>query len=116
MKHLSYKGYLGTIEPDLDSGILFGKLAFIRDLVTYESYDLKGLEREFQASVDGYLADCTELGKTPDTPCKGSFNVRIGPDLHMAASVVASREHISLNDLARRALSEYIAHHASNEH
>jgi predicted HicB family RNase H-like nuclease len=30
----------------------------------------------------------------------------------MAASVAASRENISLNDLARRALSEYIVSHA----
>lgn len=68
--HLSYKGYLGTIEPDLESGMLFGKLAFIRDLVTYEANDLKALEQEFRASVDGYLEDCSELGKVPDTPVK----------------------------------------------
>lgn len=112
MTHLSYKGYLGTIEPDLGSGTLFGKLAFIRDIVTYEANDLKTLEKEFQASVDGYLEDCAELRKPPDTPCKGSFNVRVGHELHMAASVAASRENITLNDLTRRALSEYIAHHA----
>jgi len=64
--------------------------------------------------VEGYLEDCAELDKTPDIPCKGSFNVRVGHDLHMAASVAASRENISLNDLTRRALSEYIAHHAEH--
>ena len=112
MTHLSYKGYLGTIEPNLKDGILFGKLAFIRDLVTYEANDLKSLEQEFQASVEGYLEDCHELGKTPDTPCKGSFNVRVGHELHMAASLAACNENISLNDLTRRALSEYIARHA----
>jgi predicted HicB family RNase H-like nuclease len=82
--YLKYKGYLGTIEPDIESGTLYGKLAFIRDLVTYEAVDLKALEHEF----------------------------RVGHDLHMAASVAASRENISLNDLARRALSEYIMNHA----
>lgn len=109
MTHLTYKGYLGTIEPDLETGMLFGKLAYIRDLITYEASDLKTLEQEFHASVDGYLEDCAELGKTPDTPCKGSFNVRIGHELHMAASLAASRANISLNDLARRALSEYVS-------
>lgn len=112
MTHPSYKGYLGTIEPDLESGTLFGKLAFIRDLVTYEAGDLKTLEQEFQTSVDSYLEDCAELDKTPDTPCKGSFNVRVGHELHMAASLAASRTNISLNDLTRQALSEYIEHHA----
>jgi predicted HicB family RNase H-like nuclease len=110
--YLKYKGCLGTIEPDIESGTLYGKLAFIRDLVTYEAVDLKALEHEFRTSVDGYLEDCIALGKAPDTPCKGSFNVRVGHDLHMAASVAASRENISLNDLARRALSEYIMNHA----
>ncbi len=114
MKYLKYKGYLGTIEPDIESGTLYGKLAYIRDLVTYEAIDLKTLEYEFRVSVDAYLEDCRELGKVPDTPCKGSFNVRVGHDLHLAASVAASRENISLNDLARRALSEYIAHHAKH--
>lgn len=114
MTYLKYKGYLGTVEPDIESGILYGKLAFIRDLVTYEAAELKTLEREFRTSVDGYLKDCEELGKTPDTPCKGSFNVRVGHELHMAASLVAGRENISLNDLARRALSEYITQHAEH--
>ena len=38
MSYLKYKGYLGTIEPDLETGELFGKLAFIRDLITYEAW------------------------------------------------------------------------------
>ena len=70
MTHLSYKGYLGTIEPDLETGTLFGKLAFIRDLVTFEATTLKALEREFKNSVDGYLADCAKLGKPPTSPAK----------------------------------------------
>ncbi|EEX1760763.1 toxin-antitoxin system HicB family antitoxin, partial [Escherichia coli] len=27
MKHLKYKGYLGTVEPDFENNILHGKLA-----------------------------------------------------------------------------------------
>lgn len=30
MKHLKYKGYLGTVEPDFENNVLYGKLAFIR--------------------------------------------------------------------------------------
>jgi predicted HicB family RNase H-like nuclease len=63
MSYLKYKGYLGTIEPDLETGELFGKLAFIRDLITYEAETLKALEQAFQESVDGYLESCAELGK-----------------------------------------------------
>lgn len=41
-------------------------------------------------------------------PCKGSFNVRVGHDLHFAASLTASRLGISLNGLTRKALSDYL--------
>lgn len=65
MSYFKYKGYLGTIEPDLETGELFGKLAFIRDLITYEAETLKTLEQAFQESVDGYLDSCAELGRNP---------------------------------------------------
>ena len=81
MSYLKYKGYLGTIEPDLETGELFGKLAFIRDLVTYEAETLKALEIAFQQSVDGYLEACAEVNKQPDQPFKGTFNIRISPQL-----------------------------------
>ncbi|SDS25154.1 Predicted nuclease of the RNAse H fold, HicB family [Halopseudomonas litoralis] len=109
---LKHRGYYGTIQPDIESGTLFGKLAFIRDLVTYEADDLKTLEKEFQISVDDYLKDCADLGRAPDTPCKGSFNVRVGHNLHLAATVAATQQSITLNDLTRRALSEYLEHRA----
>ena len=35
---------------------------------------------------------------------------RVGHDLHLAASVVATRQSITLNDLTRRALREYLEH------
>ena len=40
------------------NNILFGKLAYIRDLVTYEAESLSELEKEFRQSVDLYLQDC----------------------------------------------------------
>ncbi len=104
MTYLKYKGYLGTIEPDIEDGSLFGKLAFIRDLVTYESGTLKGLEKEFQLSVDGYLQSCKELGREPNLPFKGTFNVRTGAELHRAA-VIASGEQ-SLNAFVCEAIKE----------
>ena len=104
MSYLKYKGYLGTIEPDLETGVLFGKLAFIRDLITYEAETLKTLEQAFQESVDGYLESCAELGKKPDQPFKGTFNVRISPELHRKA-VLASSDN-SLNAFVSDAIQE----------
>lgn len=83
---------------------MFGKVAFIRDLVTYEAENLKALEREFQASVDDYLIFCAERGKAPNKPLKGSFNMRVTPGLHRAA-VMAAGEN-SLNAFVGDAIRE----------
>ena len=104
--YFEYAGYQGTIEPQLKQGTLYGKLAFIRDLVTYEADTLKQLEVEFRISVDDYQADCRELNKTPDKPFKGVFNVRTGPDLHRAA-VIASGDQ-SLNAFVCAAIQEKV--------
>lgn len=43
-------------------------------------------------------------------PCKGSFNVRVGHDLHLAAVLTAARQNVTLNDLTRQALRNYLQH------
>lgn len=70
-QYLKYKGYHGTVEPQIGDGTLFGKVTYIRDLVTYEADTLPKLVKEFHQSVDAYLEDCEKLGKVPDRPCKG---------------------------------------------
>lgn len=106
MSMMEYKGYLGTVEYSAEDHCLYGKLAFIRDLVNYEATTVDGLETEFRAAVDDYLKSCKELGKEPNIPFKGSFNVRTGPDLHRQA-VIASGDQ-SLNAFVCEAIKEKI--------
>lgn len=106
MNYFEYKGYLGTIEAEIETGTLFGKLAYIRDLVTYEATTVKELEQEFHKSVDGYLSSCKELDREPNQPCKGSFSIRTGPELHRAA-VIASKGQ-SLNAFVCEAIKEKV--------
>jgi predicted HicB family RNase H-like nuclease len=47
---------------------------------------------------------CAEAGKYPDKEFKGSFNVRISPDLHRRISINAAQEGITLNQYVVRAL------------
>jgi predicted HicB family RNase H-like nuclease len=108
MTYLEYKGYSGTIEPELEDNILYGKIAFIRDLVTYEAATLKELEKEFRASVDDYLETCAELNKEPNKPFKGSFNVRIGSDLHREAMMQAQSQGINLNEFVKKAIESSV--------
>lgn len=111
-KLLKYRGYYGSIEASTEDNCLFGKLQFIRALVSYEGETVAELEAAFREAVDDYLATCDQLGDPPETPCKGSFNVRVGHELHLVAAVTASQRGISLNDLTRQALSDYLQQHA----
>lgn len=108
---LKYRGYIGSIEASPEDDCLYGKLLYIRPLVNYEGNTVAELEAAFKEAVDDYLADCEAQGVTPDRPCKGSFNVRVSHDLHLAAVLTAGREHTSLNDLVRKALEDYLDRH-----
>lgn len=109
---LQHRGYYGSIEASPEDNCLFGKLQFIRALVSYEGETVAELTKAFRDAVDDYLDTCASLRQAPEIPCKGSFNVRVGHDLHLAASVAATKQSISLNDLTRKALREYLGHHA----
>lgn len=98
MNTFEYKGYLGSAEVDIEGNALVGKLLFIRDTVTYSANDPKGLEAAFREAVDEYLDTCKELDHEPDVPCKGSFNVRVGPDRHREVALHARRKGLGLNE------------------
>ena len=59
---LEYKGYFGSVEFSAEDGVLHGRLEFIRDLVTYEGKDAKGIRAAFQEAVDDYLELCEDEG------------------------------------------------------
>jgi predicted HicB family RNase H-like nuclease len=104
-----YKGYDGSVEYSAEDRVLHGSLLGIRDAVVYEGRDVDGLESNFRAAVDEYLAFCAAEGKTPDQSFKGSFNIRVGPDLHKRAALFAETHNQKLNAVVARALEEFLA-------
>ena len=87
---------------------LFGKLIGIKDAVIYEGESVSELRKMFQESVDSYLKMCEKHGDIPQKPYKGSFNVRISPELHMKAAARAKSEKISLNQVVEEAIKTYV--------
>ncbi|EJL6486938.1 type II toxin-antitoxin system HicB family antitoxin, partial [Vibrio cholerae] len=79
---MKYKGFWGSCEVSFEDGILHGKIECINDLVTYEAATPVELEEAFHDSVDDYLETCEMLGKEPDKTMSGSFNIRVGSELH----------------------------------
>ncbi len=105
---LKYKNYFGTVEHSVEDNCLYGKLAYIRDLVTYEGNTVKELVTEFERAVNDYLFSCKQERREPDIPCKGTFNVRPGPKRHRAV-ILALKEDQKLNTFIIEAIDEKLA-------
>jgi len=120
-KYLEYRGYTGSVELSIEDDCIFGEVLFVRDLVTYEAQTVTELQKEFHVAVDDYLETCTELGLEPKKPCSGTFNVRIGPDLHQKAVEHALRSGIKLNEFVKDAVQaklekNNVLHHHVHSH
>lgn len=110
-KLLMYRGYSGSIEIDDESDCLFGRVLYINDLVNYEGSSVPELRSSFEAAVEDYLQVCKERGKAPDKPLSGTFNVRVGPEIHQNAALAAKQVGISLNEFVKRALATAVEQH-----
>jgi len=105
---LTYKGFYGSVEYSAADECFFGKIIGTTDLVTFEGKSVDNLKKSFAEAVEDYLVLCKEAGKEPQKSYKGSFNVRISPELHKAAVVIAKREGISLNAFVERAIYDEV--------
>ena len=104
---LHYKDYVGSIEYSEVDNTLYGKVLGIRSLILYEGKNVDDLVKDFHDSVDFYLNDCINNNIVPEKSFKGSFNVRISPELHMEYAVYAMENNTSLNKLVEEALLNY---------
>ncbi len=101
---IEYKGYIGSVEFSENDGVFFGKVLGIRSLISYEGTNANELIEDFHGAVDDYLAECEESGKSPEKAYKGSFNIRISPELHKDAAVYALSHNISLNSFVEESI------------
>ncbi|WOC32353.1 MULTISPECIES: type II toxin-antitoxin system HicB family antitoxin [Caproicibacterium] len=105
--YLVYKDYHGTVEYSAEDDCLFGQIVGIADLISYEGQDVASLKQDFENAVDDYLALCKQLNKEPQKAYKGSFNVRVSPDLHRKLDLIAQTSHQTLNSVVTEALTSY---------
>lgn len=105
MKLLKYKGYIGEIQISIEDDVLYGKLLYISALVSYEGRSIEEIKHSFEEAVDDYLETCQANGCEPEIPCKGSFNIRVGHELHLAAMIKAKEQDMSLNEFVTKSIS-----------
>ena len=104
---MEYKGYVGSVEFSEEDGLFYGKVQGIRSLISYEGTDAKTLVSDFHCAVDDYLSSCEAEGTTPETPYKGSLNVRFkNREIHRRAAIYAMTHEQSLNSFIEEAVFE----------
>jgi predicted HicB family RNase H-like nuclease len=104
-----YKGYEGYVHSvDADENVIVGRVAGIRDIVTFVASTPAVLQTEFHTSVDEYLLHCAEKGKVPNKPANGVFQVRVSPELHRRAAMKAEARKQSLNSLVVEAIEAMV--------
>ena len=105
---LKYRDFYGSVEYSAADECFFGKIIGTADLVTFEGNSVAHLKKAFAEAVEDYLVLCKEAGKEPQKSYKGSFNIRISPELHKTAAAIASRDGISLNAFVEKAIFDEV--------
>lgn len=108
-KVMNHLGYQGSISVSIEDGVIHGSILHINDLVTYEAETPDKLVIAFREAVEDYLEYCEKKGVSPDKPMSGSFNIRIGATLHRQSVQYAAKKGITLNELIKNAISNYLS-------
>ena len=76
---MRHKGYIAAVEYDDSVGRLHGWVVNSgpHPIATFEATALDGVRREFERSVDEYLASCKEDGVEPREPLAGTLDLRL---------------------------------------
>ncbi len=107
---LTYKGFIGSVHFSADDKVFHGKIEGVDDLVTFEGNTADGLIKAIHEEADDYVALCKAQNKEPLRSYKGSFNVRISPELHRKAVVTAKTMGITLNRFVQAVIEKELAH------
>lgn len=101
---IEYKGYMGSVEFDAEARLFHGEVINTRDVITFQGSSVKEIEKAFKDSIEDYIKWCKSEGVEPEKPYSGKFNLRLSPDLHRQAAIVARKNNISLNKFVEAAL------------
>ncbi len=105
---LHYKDFVAIVRFSEADGCFFGRIEGINDLVSFEGRSVDELRKAFSSAAEDYLEICRKAGKEPQRSYKGSFNVRIAPELHKRAALKSASLGISLNQLVETAIEKEV--------
>jgi predicted HicB family RNase H-like nuclease len=105
MSTMTYKGYAARIDYSDEDGCFIGHIAGIKDIIGFHADSVKELRAAFEEAVDDYLATCEKYGRAPQKPYSGRLMLRVPPEVHARAAMMAEAHGMSLNQWAAEVLS-----------
>jgi len=101
---LTYKGFIGSVHFSAEDDVFFGKVEGINDLITFEGNNVRELKNAFQYVVNEHIKDCERENIPVEKSYKGSFNLRLTPDLHRRAVAMAISRGSTLNAFVKESI------------
>jgi len=95
-----YEGYAARIEYSDEDECFIGHIAGIKDVIGFHADSVNELRAAFLEAVDDYLATCKKLGRAPQKPYSGKLLLRVPPEVHAHAAMMAEAHGKSLNQWA----------------
>ena len=108
MKPMRYKGYSARIEYSDEDECFVGRVAGIRDILTFHGESVTEVRQAFEEALDFYLETCAKRGETPNKPYSGKLLLRVSPEVHAAVATAAKVSGQSINQWAAERLLEAV--------
>jgi predicted HicB family RNase H-like nuclease len=105
MKTMTYRGYAAHIEYSDEDACFVGHIAGIRDVVGFHGESVPELRAAFEEAVDDYLDTCEKVGRAPSKSYSGKLMLRIPPEVHAHAAMMAEAHGKSINQWASEVLA-----------
>jgi len=109
MNTMEYKGFAAKVEYSEVDGCIIGHVAGTRDVIGFHGESVSELRAAFEEAVDDYLSTCEKLGRAPNKPYSGQFRLRLAPDLHARAAMMAEARGKSLNTWVSEVIEKSIS-------
>ncbi len=107
-KEIEYKGYIGEFGIDEDVGLYGRVIGLQHTYLTFQGNTAAELKADFEDMIDEYIDLCKKRNVEPEKPYKGSFNVRVGTELHVQLAKMARLQKTSINSLVVEAINHYV--------
>jgi len=104
-----YKEFAGSVNYDQADDCFHGRIEGIDDLITFEGHSVAELKIAFREAVIDYEKICATAGKEAQKSYRGTFNIRVPPELHREVARISLRQGMTLNQFVRKALERSVS-------